>query len=109
MEERPLRIEDLVYNNSVSPGLGAPYGYELPLYREKASGFKDMETVVTVIVSGCIFGKMNLQTSTEPRRWMYNAISLTDAFIVSLSKNDILKMLELQRKRILNDQMNFLK
>lgn len=40
---------------------------------------------------------------------MYNTIALTDTFLVSINKNDIFKMVENQRRRILTDQMNFLK
>ena len=40
---------------------------------------------------------------------MYNTIALTDTFLVSLNKNDIFKMVENQRRRILTDQMNFLR
>ena len=40
---------------------------------------------------------------------MYNTTALTDTFLISLHKNDIFKIIENQRRRILSDQMNFLK
>ena len=61
------------------------------------------------LVDGCIFGKLCLYPSKEARKCFYSAIAVTDCFLVSLHKNDIYRMVENQKKRILNDQMTFLK
>jgi len=53
-----------------------------------------MEVVISAIVNGCIFGKLCLANSKEKRKWMYNTITLKDTFLVSLSKQDLHKMIE---------------
>lgn len=58
-----------------------------------------METIISAIVNGCIFGKLCLHSSKEPRTWLYNTITLTDTFLVSLHKSDIYKMIENQKRR----------
>ena len=68
-----------------------------------------METIISAIVNGCIFGKLCLQSSKEPRTWLYNTVTLTDTFCVSLHKNDIYRMLENQKRRELAVQMTFMK
>ena len=68
-----------------------------------------MEIIISAIVNGCIFGKLCLQTSKDPRTWLYNTITLTDTFLVSLHKNDIYRMLENQKRRELAIQMSFMK
>ena len=93
-EERELTIED-VLRSTDSPGFQMKQGgYDLPLIRDKQNNHTCMEIIVSAIVNGCIFGKLCLQSSKEPRTWLYNTITLTDTFMVSLHKNDIYRMLE---------------
>ena len=84
-------------------------GFDIPLNRDTYNNHATLETILSAIVNGCILGKLCLSNSKEPRTWLYNAITLTDSFVVSLHKNDILKMIENYKRRILNDQMNFMK
>ena len=107
-ERRELNVDDAI-NNNVSPGLYAAQGFDIPLYRDKQNDFESLETIISAIVAGCCFGKLCLQPAKDGRFWMYNTIALTDTFLVSMNKNDIFKMVENQRRRILTDQMNFLK
>ena len=107
--DRPELTADEVLNSATSPGLLAADGFDIQLLRDKQDDFALLETVISAVVNGCVFGKLCLSNSKEPRTWLYNAIALTDTFIVSLNKNDVFKMVENQRRRILNDQMNFLK
>ena len=105
--QRSLNVEDLL-QNSQSPGLFAASGFDVPILREKQN-FGVMETIITAIVNGCIFGKLCLTGSKEPRTWLYSTVALTDTFLVSFNKNDVFKMVENQRRRVLQDQMNFFK
>ena len=68
-----------------------------------------MEVILAALVGGCNFGKLCLTPTKEPRKWLYSTIAITDTFLVSLHKNDIIKMVENQKRRVLNDQMAFLK
>jgi len=44
----------------MSPGLYASNGFDIPLYRDKARNFAQIETVISAILNGCIFGKLCL-------------------------------------------------
>ena len=55
---------------------------------------------VDLFVNGCIFGKMCILSEKGNRKWMYNTISLTDTFMVSINKNDVHKMVDRQKKRV---------
>jgi len=77
-------------------------GFDIPMARDKYNNHDTLETIISVLVNGCIFGKLCLSNSKEPRTWLYNAITLTDSFVISLHKNDIIKMIENQKRRILN-------
>lgn len=101
-EDQDFRIED-VLNDTMSPGLKMAKGYDMPLLRDKYRNFACLETIMSAIVNGCAFGKLCLVHSKEPRTWLYSAVTLTDSFLVSMHKNDIFKMLENHRRRILND------
>ena len=68
-----------------------------------------METVIQAIVSGCVFGKLCLYPSKDQRKWLYNAITLTDTFVVRIHRQDVFKMVDNQKRRILLEQMNFIK
>ena len=68
-----------------------------------------METIISAIASGCIFGKLCLQPCKEPRKWLYSSISIDETIIVSLHKTEILRMIENHNRRILNEQMTFMK
>ena len=107
-EEYELNIEDLLAD-SMSPGLRLQVDYDMPMLRDKLNNQECLETTICAIVNGCNFGKLCLQFSKEPRTWLYNVVTLTDSFLVSLHKNDIIKMIEAQKRRILNDQMTFMK
>ena len=98
--KRDLRIEDLV-NNAESPGIHAANGFDVPMYRDKENDYGCLECVISAIVSGCVFGKLCLQPNKEGRTWLYNTIALTDTFLVAINKNDIFKMIENQKKRVL--------
>ena len=41
--------------------------------------------------------------SKDPRKWSYSAITIADSFIISLHREDILKVIDNQKKRVLND------
>lgn len=92
-DDYDFHIED-VLNDTMSPGLRLAKGYDMPLLRDKYNNHNCLETIVSAIVNGCIFGKLCLANSKEPRTWLYNVITLTDSFLVSLHKNDIIKMIE---------------
>ena len=106
--EYEFHIEDLLAD-SMSPGLRMRTDYDMPQLRDQTNNFECLETIISAIVNGCNFGKLCLHHSKEPRTWLYNAVTLTDSFVVSLHKNDIIKMIEGQKRRILNDQMMFMK
>ena len=93
----------------MSPGLRMATDYDIPLTRDKFNNNECLETIISAIVNGCVFGKLCLAYAKEPRTWQYNSITLTDSFVVSFHKNDIFKMIETRKRRILNDQMNFMK
>lgn len=88
-----LQLEDLL-SDSMSPGLRMQVDYDMPMLRDKHDAYKCLETTISAIVNGCNFGRLCLQYSKEPRTWLYNATTLTDSFLVSLHKNDIIKMIE---------------
>ena len=100
-EEYDFHIEDLI--NDESPGMRMAGGYDVPLLRDKYNNHEPVETIISAIVNGCLFGKLCLSSSKEPRTQLYNAITLTDSFVVSLHRNDIIKMIENYKRRILND------
>ena len=81
----------------------------MPLIRDKAEGHASLETIVSAIVNGCVFGKLCLYPSKDQRKWLYNAITLTDTFVVRIHRQDVLKMVDNQKRRILLEQMNFIK
>ena len=92
-ERRDLTISDLIQRGE-SPGIKAANGFDVPLLRDKADNFECLETVISAIINGCIFGKLVQNCSKEPRSWLYSAISLTDCFLISLNKNEISNMVE---------------
>lgn len=92
-EKRDLKIEDLI-NNAESPGIHAANGFDVPMQRDTQGDYACLESVISAIVSGCIFGKLCLQPSKEVRTCLYNTIALTDTFLISLNKNEIFKMIE---------------
>ena len=104
-----LDFHQMMTLGSDSPGTRGAQMFDLPLIRDKDNNYEPLETVMCALISGCYFGRQCLTQSKDPRKWIYNTIAITDTFMVSLHKNDILKMVENQKRRILNDQMNFFK
>ena len=82
---------------------------DIPLIRDKENDMEELETIISAIVSGCIFGKLCLQPSKEPRKWLYSTISIDETIVVSFHKQDILRMIENHNRRVLNEQMTFMK
>ena len=97
-----MQFEDLIYK-AESPGLRTAAKYDFPIARDKTNNYDRLEAVMCALINGCNFGKLCLvPTSTkEPRKWLYNAIAITDSFLVSFNKKDIFKMVENQRLNVL--------
>ena len=81
----------------------------MPLYRDKQNKFAAMETLFGSIINGCAMGQMCFSYSKDPRTWAYSSITIADSYIISLHRDDILKVIDNQKKRVLNDQMTFLR
>ena len=93
MEERDLTIDEML-NNTDSPGLRLAQGQDVPLYRDKQENYECLETIISAIINGCVFGKLVQTQSKEARSWMYSAVAMTDCFVMSLAKNEISMMVE---------------
>ena len=85
------------------------HAIDISIACDKKEKYRDLETIFAALVSGCIFGKVCLQPTKEIRRTMYSPIALTDTYLLSFHKNDILRMVDNRKRRVLNDQMTFLK
>jgi len=85
---------DELFDDSKSPGLKIGEEVDIPLIRDKHNHLCQLETIISAITNGCILGKLCLIDSKHPRKWLFNAIALTDTIVVSFQKNDILKMIE---------------
>ena len=59
-DDNELTIESLINETTGSPGLRAAANYDVPLIRDKGEGHESLETIVSAIVNGCIFGKLCL-------------------------------------------------
>lgn len=106
--DKSTRFEDLV-SEITSPGLCKNKNIDCVIACDKRDNYKDLEVIQAVLVGGCAFGKLCLHASKEPRKTLYSAITLTDSFAISFHKNDLLRMIEHKNRRILSDQMTFLK
>ena len=92
-DDNELTIESLI-NDTTSPGIRAIANYDVPLIRDKGEGHESLETIVSAIVNGCIFGKLCLFPSKDQRKWLYNAVTLTDCFVVRIHSQDVFKMVD---------------
>ncbi len=92
-EERDLTIDDML-TSSVSPGIKAARGFDVPLLRDKTNNYECLETVISAIINGCVFGKLVQTQSKESGTWLYSTVALTDCFLLSLGKNEISYMVE---------------
>ena len=94
-EESEPTVDSLFekFEKGASPGLKAA-NYDVPLIRDKGEGHPSLETIVSAIVNGCVFGKLCLYPSKDQRKWLYNAITLTDTFVVRIHRQDVFKMVD---------------
>ena len=106
IQERELQFDELEVSSPVKWPLNT---FDVPLYRDKLKKFAPMETLFGSIITGCAMGQMCFSYSKDPRKWSYSAITIADSFIISLHREDILKVIDNQKKRVLNDQMTFLR
>lgn len=74
---------DELFDDSKSPGLKLGEEYDIPLVRDKLNNLSQLETIISAITNGCILGKLCLIDSKHPRKWLFNAIALTDTIVVS--------------------------
>ena len=92
-EEENEPTVDSLFDAARSPGLKAA-NYDVPLIRDKGEGHPSLETIVSAIVNGCVFGKLCLYPSKDQRKWLYNAVTLTDTFVVRIHRQDVFKMVD---------------
>ena len=97
--ERVPTVDDILLAPE-SPTMASMVDYDYPVIRDLHNHFQPMEIVMSAIINGCIFGKMCILSEKGNRKWMYNTISLTDTFMVSINKNDVHKMVDRQKKRV---------
>ena len=84
---------------------------DISLFRDKDKNFAALEFLCGSITAGSAFGITSFgQHAGAPiHSRFYSTSTIQDTFLISLNKADIERTIDNQRRRKLNDQLNYLR